>query len=194
MGSKQKNLNYYTAYKIDSKKRIDRSILFGLLFLILIILFFLLLYFYLEYQSVQLKNDLDTINAYINDENNKSYNEAIIAENKLTIELIPQSNYLKSIKGFLLSSSLLNAEDFTTFMNCCGSDITINKLSYSQNERTLSLDATTTSTSAIAYYIQRLKNCGLFYDIDYRGFKQNTSKELYSFTLTCIFNTGDANE
>lgn len=185
-GLKLKDNNFIEAYKRGKKSEtVRKTPLWISVSLLLLALVMALLYSYIGLQKYSLNSDMDTHNAYIYDESNIAlYNEAIENENHIINYLYKKKENMFAIQSFLKNIPALQKTDFNTFLTCGSSQIIIDNLTYDNTLSSISFSAVANNAKDISSYIKRLKDTGLFINVEYSGyiFTEGTG---YSFEITC---------
>ncbi len=113
-----------------------------------------------------------------------------------------RANQLDTVRGILnlyedarvqlADLSRFKSLQFSEFLALSGSKITLTSLSANQSEGTLSLSGLALDETQAASYIERLKDSGLFSDVEYNGYAWTGID--FSFTATCILKAGEQHE
>lgn len=181
---KAKNINFIYAYKHNNKISIFSKASFRTVCSLLVIsLIFASIYAYIGYQNMQVKKELDTLYDYTNNSDNLMLYEQAIKNGTEANALLLQKNILISAQKELDSVALFNEIDFDAFLACSG-NVTIGNIIYNNVKSSLSFDANTLSAETIKIYLDKLKNTGLFSNIEYFGYEKLNNFN-YSFSITC---------
>jgi hypothetical protein len=81
-----------------------------------------------------------------------------------------KANEVKSVLYGLSSYPDLSGEDFQVIFDYAGTTIELSGFTYDRRTATLSFSATATSVHAMPVYVQSLRECGIFSDVQYTGY------------------------
>lgn len=189
-----KSINYIRAMKMIKKKpKLNKSV-FGVVFSFLLFIALLAgVFFFIEFRSDRIKNEISEINEYINDEENRElYNQSIKKHNTLTA-LEAQKNELVELFESWNNNPGLSGQQLEQIINSSETQITITACYYDADRSELSLELTTINADQIYNYLDKIMNIDIIGNIDYSGYKVTSNG--YSLTVTChILATAEGDE
>jgi hypothetical protein len=124
-----------------------------------------------------LTTERDTLQLYIESTRVEDSQEDAQALKAEADEMQARAN---EIKGTLLNLSSypdLYGEHFRSIFDFAGYDVELSEYVYDRRTGTLSFAATSPGVRRMPYFIQSLRGCGYFSDIQYRGYVRGTHSE-----------------
>lgn len=136
-------------------------------------------------RNMFLNKELDEINAFLEDEDNIAMAGKAQQLNILNTALRNEIKALESARDAVNSYPLLNSRIRTTILSCREglSDLEIS--SYYAETGVLKLTATTDLAENANVFIQRLKDTGLFVQVEYTGYQYTESNQTYNINVVC---------
>lgn len=148
-------------------------------------------YAYLFRENESLIEKIKRTEISVNDSSFKnSYTEALANSNQLDLSNTILTSTQK-INDSISKTPVINSIKFNKIFAACEKNVSISALEFSANDKTLKLTANAINASDVTNFMSRLKTLGIFTDVNYPGYKLNTSSNSYTFSATCYLKAGD---
>lgn len=170
---KVKDLNFINAafkkepMNSETKKKI---ILFGVP--ILIVVLCLGSFGILQLQYLKSNMSANTYTTAISDlENSSTYQQAVEIEKKIS-NLQEENDNAEALQSALNSYPEMSQIFFSQLNRCITSQISITSYNYTADDGLFVIEGKANGISETAAYVQRLRNTGLFYQLEYSGYNE----------------------
>jgi hypothetical protein len=124
-----------------------------------------------------LTTERDTLQLYIESSRVEDSQEDAQALKAEADEMQARASEIKSTLLNLSSYPDLYGEHFRTIFDFAGYDVEVSEYVYDRRTGTLSFAAISPGVRRMPYFIQSLRDCGYFSDIQYRGYVRGTHSE-----------------
>ncbi len=186
MGYSSKDINFYIAYKNSRvKKKSGSKKALWILPPVLIILCLGGLFTYFHLQNMEIQKKIDNIDIYITDPEVVVQNEELIKLKEEQTRLLKQRNDFTGIWEAIESYPSLKKELYRSIEICAKNKIIIYDSTYSNQNGTLTMKASSGDVTSAATFIQDINRTGYFKSVSYGGWNLVNDNQ-YSFTVTCV--------